>query len=375
MFKVIIALMTYSGPKRRAASVRKTRQKSVRPSIKGSVSFSPKSGSKSKKLSVKSRFRAYVTAGARVAGVLVVGAVFVMLTTGIHPSLPFKSPAKHDAYVRAKDLVAPPAPVCSVPQKEDKLFSKCANYWVDFTDPTQKSLDELFNIRTDQPVVNNEVQLYTDNAENLRVEDGSLMITALNESQDGFSYTSARIDTLDKKDFFYGKLVVRAKLPSSGGTWPAIWMLPTNPKYASLSPASDYKRHLNDGEIDIAESVGMYPHLIYAVTHARNYTRQGVDHTYFDTVKVPRSDTRYHDYGVDWTPTRITMSVDGKPFFTYKKKSGADWRSWPFDQPFYLILNLAVGGTWAGRDGIDNDALPATMQVESIRYYSYIGQR
>ncbi len=376
LFKVIIIPMPNSGAKKRAAPVKRTRQKSTGPSVKRPVSPSRKSGRKSKKLFAKtSRLRSFLTIALRVVGVVVAGAVFVMLTTGIRPSLPFELGSKNEAYIPPEKLVVPPAPVCYVPQKENKNFSECANYFVDFTGANQKPLAEIFNIRANQPVVNNELQLYTDSSKNVRVEGGSLIISALNDPQGGFQYTSARLDTRDKKDFFYGRLIVRAKLPSSRGTWPAIWMLPSTSKYAGLSPASDYKRHLNDGEIDIAEAVGNYPHLIYAVTHARTYTKQGVDHTYFDAVKVPHSDTRYHDYSVDWTPTKITMSVDGKPFFSYKKKPGADWRSWPFDQPFYLILNQAIGGTWAGRNGVDNKALPANMQVESILYYSYTGPR
>jgi beta-glucanase (GH16 family) len=336
---------------------------------------------KSKKTASKkrtvSRLRGYALGAVRVTGAVAVGLAFLMLSTGIRPSLPFGSSQKTEAIAQPKTKVVRRAPVkvCAAPQGENAHFAKCADFFVDYRQPNQKPLSDIFNIHDNVPTVNNEAQRYTNSSKNIRVEDGRLALIALNEQKDGFSYTSARIDTRGKEDFLYGRLVVRATLPRAVGTWPAIWMLPSESRYAKLSPASDYRRHLNDGEIDIAESIGTYPNLIYAVTHARSYTRQGVDHTYFDTIKVPGSHVDYHDYSVDWTPTKITMSVDGKPYFSYKKAPGADYRSWPFDQPFYLVINLALGGNWAGKKGIDNSALPATMQIESIRYYSYTGQR
>jgi len=169
-------------------------------------------------------------------------------------------------------------------------------------------------------------------------------------------------------------------LPDGIGTWPAIWMMPSQPKYASLSPASDTNRYLNDGEMDIAESAGVQPHMVYGVAHSIAYPEGGPDNSYYSTVTVPDNNTVFHDYELDWTPTSLTFSVDGKPFYTYTKQAGADWHSWPFNQPFYLIVDLALGGTWAGNDraqfptdGVDKAALPASMQVQSINYYSYVG--
>jgi len=99
-------------------------------------------------------------------------------------------------------------------------------------------------------------------------------------------------------------------------------------------------------------------------------------------VNVPGNNSAYHSYELDWTPTSLTYSVDGQPFFTYTKKADATWQSWPYDQPFYLVLNLALGGSWGGTDtaqypgnGVDSSALPASLKVQSIHYYLYVGAR
>lgn len=270
---------------------------------------------------------------------------------------------------------------CGSVQQNNPLFAKCPNFVASFTNRKSGSINTaVFNIYDGLAPSNNEKQYYRNNSANVRVESGSLRLEALAQPYGGLQYTSARIDTLGKKDFLYGKLVVRATLPVGIGTWPAIWMLPSQHKYANNTPAGDINRYKNDGEIDIAETVGIEPHAIYGVAHSLAYPEDGLDRSYYRTVAVPDSDTVFHDYELDWTPTSLGFAVDGKTYFTYAKTAAADWRSWPFDQPFYLVINLALGGAWAGSDvanfptdGIDKGALPATLMVQSIRYFPYTG--
>ncbi len=273
---------------------------------------------------------------------------------------------------------------CKTRQADTALpFAACPSFSLNYTSQKSGSVgSKIFNVYTGVPQANHEAQLYTDNRANLRIEGGNLLLQALNDPQQGFNYTSARIDTNGKEDFLYGKIVVRATLPTGVGTWPAIWLLPSQPKYASLSPVSDKSRYLNDGEIDIAESVGTQPHVVYGIAHSLAYPEDGVNRTYFNTITVPDNDVAFHDYEVDWTPTQLTLSVDGSPYFAYAKQPGADYRSWPYDQPFYLVLNVALGGSWGGQDtaqfpgdGVDSSSLPATMKIQSVNYYAYIGPR
>jgi beta-glucanase (GH16 family) len=270
-------------------------------------------------------------------------------------------------------------PACA--KEQPTLFATCPTFSLNFaTQPTGSLSTKDFNIYSGQPLANQEAELYTNSQKNLQVENGSLDLKALNDPQQGYNYTSARIDTEGKEDFMYGKIVVRATLPDGIGTWPAIWMLSTDNKYESLSPASDPDRFLNDGEIDIAESIGTQPNVVYGIAHSLAYPADGIDRSYFNTITVPGNDSVPHDYEVDWTPTNLTFIVDNTPYFSINKQPGATYQSWPYDQPFYLILNLALGGSWGGTDraqfpadGVDPSSLPATMQVQSINYYPYIG--
>ena len=167
-------------------------------------------------------------------------------------------------------------------------------------------------------------------------------------------------------------------MPNGIGTWPSIWLLPSDPQYAKLSPSSDTTRYLNDGEIDIAEAVGIQPNTVYGVAHNVAYPENGVKGTYFNTTNVATEYSGYNSYELDWTPTSLTFSVNGQAYYTYTKKAGANWKSWPYNQPFYLVVNLALGGSWAGNNknypqGIDSSSLPASLNVQSIDYYPYTG--
>lgn len=302
-----------------------------------------------------------------------------------NPSLlqPVKStPAKADNTPAPAPVVTPPP--CIMPQTENTvLFAECANMAIDFTVmPNGPFNSKYFNTYIGAPDVSDQAQYYSGNIQNIRIENGALLLQAHNNPKNGFDYTSARIDTKGKYGFQYGKLRVRAMMPKGHGAWPAIWMLSNDLKHADKTYFGDPKRYLYDGEIDIAELIGSDVHTVYGVAHALNHYNNSSLVDYYGTTKVWDSERAFHDYGVDWTPTSITYSVDERPFFTFTKQPGDDWQSWPYDQRYYLIINLALGGGWAGsnrtqfpKDGVDPAIFPTALQIQSIRYYQYIGTR
>ena len=230
-------------------------------------------------------------------------------------------------------------------------------------------------------VVNDEDQAYTDRAKNLRVEDGHLVIEAHKESLGNAEYTSARIHSRGKGDVLYGRIEVRAMLPRGMGTWPAIWMLPSDPfRYATRCVEGDKWQGSaecdawpNSGEIDIMEHVGYEMGHVHGTVHNEAYywakweQRKG-------RVLVDDVDTAFHVYALEWSPERIDVFLDDTLYFTYVNE-GKGWRSWPYDHPFHLVLNVAVGGMW-GRagGGIDDSVFPQRMLVDYVRVYQF-GQR
>ena len=224
--------------------------------------------------------------------------------------------------------------------------------------------------------VNDEDQTYTDRPKNVRVENGNLILEAHKEEYGNAKYTSARIHSRGKGDLLYGKVVVRAKLPSGQGSWPAIWMLPTDPsRYATTwNENEDWQGSTtsdawpNSGEIDIMEHVGYDMNTVHGTVHNKAYywlhwnQRKG-------SIEGKTVDKEFHLYGLEWTPDYLTISMDGSPYFTYVNE-GTGWEAWPFDHPFHLILNLAVGGMW-GRSGgpIDDSIFPMRIEVDYVRFY------
>jgi beta-glucanase (GH16 family) len=204
---------------------------------------------------------------------------------------------------------------------------------------------------------NNERQYYTDRrTENARLEGGRLVIEARKESYQGASYTSASLTS--RASWTYGRIEVRAKLPKGRGTWPAVWTLGTSIGQVGW-PAC--------GEIDIMEHVGFDPGRIHANVHTRAYNHvQGTNKG--NNVLVSRADEDFHVYEAVWTESSIEMKVDGRSYFTFNKEAGGD-PVWPFDKPQYLILNLAIGGSWGGQQGIDDAAFPARYEIDYVRVY------
>ncbi|MBD0331634.1 MAG: glycoside hydrolase family 16 protein [Chitinophagaceae bacterium] len=205
---------------------------------------------------------------------------------------------------------------------------------------------------------NNELQYYTANRlENARVENGTLIIEARNESWMGKKFTSARLTTKGKGDWKYGRIEVRARLPKGTGSWPAIWML------ASTTPL----RWPDDGEVDIMEHVGFDQGRVHASVHTKKYNHVIGTQKTANTV-VPDCSEKFHKYTLDWRPNAINISVDDHQYFTFgNEHRGED--AWPFTKPFHLLLNIAVGGNWGGQKGVDSAAFPMKMEIDYVRVY------
>lgn len=207
---------------------------------------------------------------------------------------------------------------------------------------------------------NNELQYYTDRAENAYVEDGNLVIKAIRESplyQGNWRYTSARMVTRDKYAFRYGRVDVRARLPFGQGLWPAVWM---------LSQDNAYGNWPKSGEIDIMESIGSEPNKVLGTIHyGHDYWRFTGEEYRLENGTFA---DEFHVFSVQWTEDCIQFLVDGKVYSGPYTRSSLLPTTWPFDQDFYLILNIAVGGNLPGNPGA-NTLFPQTMEVDYVRVY------
>ncbi len=207
---------------------------------------------------------------------------------------------------------------------------------------------------------NNERQYYTERRpENARVEDGHLVITARKEDWGDNDYTSARL--VSKQDWTYGRFEVRAQLPSGRGTWPAIWMLPTHDNYGD-----DYWP--DNGEIDIMEHVGYDPDIVHATVHTEAFNHM-VGTQKGNAIRVDSARTDFNVYAVEWTQGLIRAYVNDRQYFVFGNDHSGDWTKWPFDHPFHLLLNIAVGGTWGGANGVDPSIWPQEMRIDYVRVY------
>lgn len=208
---------------------------------------------------------------------------------------------------------------------------------------------------------NRELQYYTANRlENAEVRDGLLHIIAREEAWEGSSYTSARLISQGNGDFQYGRFEIRARVPAGRGTWAAIWMMPSDWTFGEGNWP-------DVGEIDIMEHVGHNPGVIHASAHSRDYQWQaGTQKT--GVVTIPDATEAFHTYVLEWSPDRLAAYVDEQRYFEYHNE-GEGWTKWPYDKPFHLILNLAIGGAWGGAEGIDNDAFPQVMEIDYVRVY------
>ncbi len=198
---------------------------------------------------------------------------------------------------------------------------------------------------------NQELESYTDQKDNIRIEGGRLIITALKE---GSGYTSARIKTEDKVEVQFGRIDIRAKLPTGQGLWPAIWMLGANISTVGW-PAC--------GEIDIMEMIGKEPDVVHGTVHYDENGHQSSGGSY--SLSQEDFSERFHVFSLVWEQDRIEWYVDNEKFKTFNK---ANIVNYPFNAPFYFILNVAVGGVWPGNPD-ETTVFPQSMTVDYIRVY------
>ena len=197
---------------------------------------------------------------------------------------------------------------------------------------------------------NNESQYYTDRSENISVADGMLNITAQAEDYSGSAYTSARIKTEDLQEFTYGRIEIRAKLPSGGGTWPALWMLGAN--YQEVGWPTT-------GEIDIMEHVGNQPNKVFSTLHYPGHSGGNGDS---QEIEIANVEDDFHIYKMIWSPASLEFYVDDQLYHTFINSEGV-----PFNKDFFFILNVAMGGNFGG--AIDPAFTASTMQVDYVRVY------
>jgi beta-glucanase (GH16 family) len=214
---------------------------------------------------------------------------------------------------------------------------------------------------------NHELENYTDNLENARVENGNLIIEARREKSGKQQYSSARLVSKGKGDFLYGKFEIRAKLPQGRGTWPAIWMLASGQSFGN-------KGWPDNGEIDIMEHVGFDQNRIHGNIHSKAFnhvskTNKG------GKILLTDASTAFHIYFCEWTPESISIGVDGQEYFRFNKESGYSWEQWPFDKSFHLLLNMAIGGDWGGQKGVDDSIFPQKMEVDFVRVYPLVEKK
>lgn len=197
---------------------------------------------------------------------------------------------------------------------------------------------------------NNELQYYTNRPDNVIISGGTLKIIAKAEMYNGSAYTSARLLTKDKFSFKYGKVEISAKLPVGVGTWPALWMLGSNFTTAGW-PAC--------GEIDIMEHRGSELNKIFATLHHPGHSGSNGDGS---TVVISNASTSFHKYTAEWTPASIRFSVDDVPFYTFVNSPAL-----PFNQNFFMILNVAMGGNFGGP--VDPAFVSSMMEIDYVRVY------
>jgi len=214
-------------------------------------------------------------------------------------------------------------------------------------------------------VRNHESQYYTRaRLENARVENGLLVIEGRKEAYaapDGKTaqYTAASLTTEGRFATTYGRVEVRAKLPRGRGMWPAIWMLGTSPQRMGWPKC---------GEIDIMEFVGHEPDKSHATVHWFGY-EQGKHASLGGKLAGQKPSDGFHVYAVEWFKDRMDFYYDDAKYFTYPvEKAGTDERN-PFHQPHYLLINLAIGGSWGGAKGIDDGVFPQRYEIDYVRVY------
>ncbi len=206
---------------------------------------------------------------------------------------------------------------------------------------------------------NNELECYTKRKQNVSMDGrGQLAIVARKESYNGHDYTSARILTEGLFAHEYGRFEARIKIPRGQGTWPAFWMLGSN---------FDTVGWPDCGEIDVMEEIGSQPQTVYGSMHGLGYTGSLIGSSY--TLPKGTLADAYHVYAVEWSASKISWYVDGVRYETRTRKDLPAGAKWAFDHPFYITLNLAIGGDWPGSPDATT-RFPAKLLVDYVRVYT-----
>lgn len=209
--------------------------------------------------------------------------------------------------------------------------------------------------------VNNELQAYVDGEYNgkrvTEISDGKLRIHCFKSAGNIYS---GRVYAHVNEGWQYGYIEARIMLPKGKGTWPAFWMMPVNVDW-------NKEPWPKCGEIDIMEEVGVVPNEVSSSLHAEGHNHtNGTQVT--KAVKIDKAEGEFHIYAMEWTEKNITTYVDGKKLLSYDN-DGSGVINWPYDKPYYIILNLAWGGNWGGMNGVDESALPISYVIDYVRVY------
>ena len=214
---------------------------------------------------------------------------------------------------------------------------------------------------------NNELQYYSDDDSTAFIQDGKLVIRADlvpqgTGSSDNLRYfSSARLRTSGKGDWRYGRIEVKAKLALGQGIWPAIWMLPTDWMYGGW-PES--------GEIDIMEHVGYDPGRVHGSIHTGSYNHK-INTQRGGSKLLDKISSKFYVYAIEWYKDRIDFLIDDSKYFSFQNDGKNDFNTWPFNQRFHLLINIAVGGDWPGSPD-ETTQFPTEMEVEYVRVYEKI---
>ena len=234
--------------------------------------------------------------------------------------------------------------------------------WHDEFDDDELSADWTYEIKNAY-WKNGELQNYRneeiDGIKTIETKNGILNINCFKGS-DGNVY-SGRIYAKADEGWQYGYIEARIKLPKGKGTWPAFWMMPVYVDW-------DNGGWPRCGEIDIMEEVGVDPNYVSSSLHAEGHIRTDTSsNPIYHDMLCPGAEDSFHTYAIEWTEDQITTYVDDKVQLQYS--SDGTERNYPYTKPFYIILNLAWGGSWGGYDGVDESALPTAMQVDYVRVF------
>jgi beta-glucanase (GH16 family) len=229
-------------------------------------------------------------------------------------------------------------------------------YQEDFT--KEKLNDSVWQFEVGEKWFNNEKQCYVQKPKNLLFDSqGMHLVADVNPEENRCRYQSIRINTKGKKDWQYGTFIIRAKIPNGQGSWPAIWFLPTD---------IGNVRWPQCGEIDLMEHVGHDPEVIHFSLHSQKYNH--IIKTQITSFhKITNVRDAYHDYKMVWRKEGLSFFVDDLHYVTFASRAEEGQLSWPFDKPYYLILNLAVGGFWGGE--INESHMPFRLSIHSLKVY------